>query len=382
MKLADYYEDSANRLINDCIRCGSCVTGCRAVAFSGKDIDPVAVQDEIINFLRGGNELGPAAQFKFKSCMRCYGCLDLRCPIGLNPMLIVELVARKMQLAKENPWSMPLYPVHAALAEKRSSAAEYARISELSPKPESGLVFFPGCNVYKQPDKLLNALDILDAIGKDYSFLPGLAYCCGASARGNSGDAAWLQESAEKLFGLAEELGAKRMVFWCHTCLSVLYNQVKLFYRPPFECLSFSAYVAENLDVLEFPAARPCRVAFHEPCKNAYMGLDLESPRKVLRAIPGTELVEMEHEGRNTLCCGGRATGSMPDLARGLVDARFAEAKAGGAQVLVDLCHNCHEFLFSAARARPEAASGLAVENFAGYVARAMGRGREDCLVL
>jgi Fe-S oxidoreductase len=295
-------------------------------------------------------------------------------------MLIVELIARKTQLAKEHPWGMPLYPVHAALAEERSSAAEYGRISELSLKPGSGLVFFPGCNVYKQPDKLLNALDIMDAIGKDYSFLPGLAYCCGASVRGNSGDADWLQGSAEKLFGLAEELGAKKMVFWCHTCLSVLHNQVRHFYRPPFECLSFSAYVAGNLDALEFPAARPCRVAFHVPCKSGYMGLDTESPRKVLRAIPGTELVEMEHEGRNTLCCGGRATDSMPDLAGGLAAARLAEAKASGAQILVDLCHNCHEFLLAAARSRPEAAPGLAVENFSCYVARAMGRGREDSL--
>ena len=29
--------------------------------------------------------------------------------------------------------------------------------------------------------KLFNALDIMDAIGNDYAFLPGLNYCCGDS---------------------------------------------------------------------------------------------------------------------------------------------------------------------------------------------------------
>jgi hypothetical protein len=40
-------------------------------------------------------------------------------------------------------------------------------------KQHARYVLFPGCNVYFQPELILNALDIMDAVGDDYAFVPG-----------------------------------------------------------------------------------------------------------------------------------------------------------------------------------------------------------------
>ena len=56
---------------------------------------------------------------------------------------------------------------------------KYAKISTKVIHKDADILFFPGCNVYYQPDKLLAAFDVLDATGEKYSFLPGLDNCCG-----------------------------------------------------------------------------------------------------------------------------------------------------------------------------------------------------------
>ena len=65
------------------------------------------------------------------------------------------------------------------LASVQVSEAEYKRITTPTPEQDVKYVFFPGCNVYFQPEKILNALDIMEAIGDSHAFLPGLDYCCG-----------------------------------------------------------------------------------------------------------------------------------------------------------------------------------------------------------
>ncbi|MDR3362723.1 MAG: (Fe-S)-binding protein [Desulfovibrio sp.] len=379
-RLSEYYETAKQKVLTSCVRCGKCVSGCRVMPFSRIKPDPRKTQQDIIDFLSGGKELSPAGRFKLNSCMRCYGCLEVQCPIGVNSMLITELLAREIQFRKEKPWDMPLYPIHEGLARKGTTAEEYEKISRERADANADYLFFPGCNVYKQPDKILNALDILDAIGNGYSFAPGLTYCCGSSSRGSRGDADWLQNAAEKLFGLGERLKIKAMIFWCPTCLSVLQSRIRQFLQPSFACISFPRYVSRHLDKLTFTDSAPRTVTYHEPCKNAYMDIEADCVRQVLRAIPGTTLVEMKHHGKDTMCCGCRTVDGMPELGNEVTMTRLREAAETGADAMIDLCHNCHWIFVSAAKAHPELQFSLRIENFSAYVARAAGVRRKDSL--
>jgi Fe-S oxidoreductase len=348
--------------------------------FAARTVDPQKTQEEIRDFLKGGAEPSEAALFKVRSCMRCYGCLDAQCPIGVDSMLIAELAAREIERRGKKPRALPPCPEHETLARRGTTAGEYAKITTERAHGGAEVVFFPGCNVYKQPDKLLNALTIMDAIGIPYSFIPGLTYCCGSSRRETFGDPGWTQHSAEKLFGLAERLSVKTMVFWCPTCLSMLHSRIKTFYQPPYACASFSEYLAEHAGRLRFPAAAPRIVTYHEPCKNAYMGIDTDSARRALSAVPGTELVEMKHHGKDTMCCGCNAVRTMPELGDAVTEARLREAEETGADTLIDLCHNCHWIFMPAAKKLPGPPFSLRIENFSTYITDAMGQGRRDTL--
>ena len=85
------------------------------------------------------------------------------------------------------------------------------------------------------------------------------------------------------------------------------------------------------------------RVTYHDPC---YLGRHngiYDEPRQVLRAIPGLELVEMERNRRDALCCGGGGAGLWREVD---VEERFAvhrveEAVATGAEVLAVACPIC-----------------------------------------
>ncbi len=70
--------------------------------------------------------------------------------------------------------------------------------------------------MYLQPEKILNAMDIMDAIGDDYAFLPGLDHFCG------SGAICWFPESCKKIreerLQEAAQTVAELLVTVCHYC--------------------------------------------------------------------------------------------------------------------------------------------------------------------
>jgi Fe-S oxidoreductase len=130
---------------------------------------------------------------------------------------------------------------------------------------------------------------------------------------GSRGDSEWSQEGGEALVKKLAETGAETVVFRCPTCACHIKYRFKDFMDGlPFRNISFGRYVLEHIGSLSFPEAKPCRVTLHEPCKTAYMGIDLEEIREILRAIPGTELVEMAHHHAGTMCCGCRAAIPCP----------------------------------------------------------------------
>nr|WP_282959055.1 (Fe-S)-binding protein [Desulfobacter hydrogenophilus] len=231
---------------------------------------------------------------------------------------------------------------------------------------------FPGCNVYFQPEKLLNALDIMDAIGDDYSFLPGLDYCCsdshlffGAVKEGG--------KKAEELITALSEFNPKTVILWCPTCHCRFKTTLSLSMKIPFKVISFPQYLAENMHKLQLTDAAAGTVTLHEGCKSAYTGVDINGPRDVLKRLPGVNLVEMAHYGRNTMCCGSGAMTWFPDSCKHIRKQRLDEAGNTGADRLVTICHYCSQTFVT-----EEPAYDFSVDNFVNLVALSMGIHRQD----
>jgi Fe-S oxidoreductase len=81
------------------------------------------------------------------------------------------------------------------------------------------------------------------------------------------------------------------------------------------------------------------------------MGL-FDEPRNILDSMPGLVRVEMEHFGRNSLCCGGGGGGIWRDTKKGerLAEVRLDEALRTDADVVVTSCPYCLSMLEDAKR--------------------------------
>ena len=100
--------------------------------------------------------------------------------------------------------------------------------------------------MYFQPEKILNALDIMDAIGDDYAFLPGLDYCCGDGSF-FWGDIEKGAQRAESLIAAVLDFQPETLVLWCPTCLCRIPQTIARALDVPFEILSFPQYLAANM---------------------------------------------------------------------------------------------------------------------------------------
>jgi Fe-S oxidoreductase len=376
MSVFDYFIREKKRFLEDCTQCGVCAEGCPILPYTNAGAHPATdIQAGVFNFVEGGVP-NDAAYVKAFACMECFKCTAGMCPEGLNPMLVNEIIKGEYisRGLADSPFcdAAETESAHRVLASIQVSSREYEWITTPSDRSTARFVFFPGCNVYYQPEKLLNALDILDAIGHDYAFLPGLDHCCGDSNL-FFGDLPAGAARAEALVSALVRFEPEAVVLWCPTCQCRFDANIAPAVAVPFEILSFPQFLAAHMDELPLERAADLTVTLHEACKSAYTGVDPNGARDVMRQLPGVVLREMDRHGSGTACCGSGAACWFPDSDAAVRDARLREAARTGAQRLVTVCHYCNQ-TFAAQEPRFD----FQVTSYVTLVAEAIGIRRED----
>ena len=376
MKVFDHYGKEKQRFLEHCTQCGVCAKICPILPLTGAAaISPPTIQKDLFDFMQGGAP-NALAYTKAFACMACFKCTADICPEGLNPLLVNEIIkGAYINSGQANSLYRDIGApdsTHRVLASAQLPAADFKRISSVDVRQRARYVFFPGCNVYFQPDKILNALDILDAIGDDYVFLPGLDHCCGDNHL-FFGQYRWGSRLAQALVDAVAAYRPETLVLWCPTCQCRFEKYIGQAMDIPFTIRSFSQYLADRMDKLPLTGAAAGTVTLHEACKAAYTGVDRNSARKVLRQLPGVTLREMEHHGERAVCCGSGADCWFPESSARMRQGRLEEAAQTGAERMVTVCHYCSQ-AFVAEASRFE----FTVVNYVQLVAEAMGIRRED----
>ncbi|GAH21255.1 unnamed protein product, partial [marine sediment metagenome] len=115
-------------------------------------------------------------------------------------------------------------------------------------------------------------------------------------------------------------------------------NYVKL----DCEVMHISELLAQRLETegLRFNEVKK-KVTYQDPCRlGRHLGI-YDAPRKVLQAIPGIELVEMEHNREESICCGTSCFTNCDSYSKQIRVERLLEAKATGAETLITSCPKC-----------------------------------------
>lgn len=365
-----------HRFLQNCTQCGLCAEECPILPYTEVNgMTPQDIQKGVFDFMDSGIPNQPAYTKAF-ACMECFKCTAGMCPEDLNPMLINEFIKDEYirKGLEKKPYSDARQSESAqrVLASIQVQGSEYRRISRSSGRRSARYVFFPGCNIYFQPEKILNAMDIMDAIGDDYVFLPGLDYCCGDSFL-FSGEIDEGAKRAEELVNTIAGFRPEAVVLWCPTCQCRFDKSIAPAMDIPFNVLPFPQYLAVNMSKLPLTRAAAGTVTLHEACKSAYTEVDCNGPRRVLRQLPGVTLMEMKHCGQETICCGSGASCWFPGSGVRIRKKRLQEAARTGAKRLVTVCHYCSQ-TFAAEESRYD----FSVINYVNLVAEAMGIQRED----
>lgn len=376
MTILDHYYKEKQRFLENCTQCGLCAKGCPILPYTDvSDISFQDIQKGVFDFMDSGTP-NQWAYTKAFACMECFKCTAGMCPEDLNPMLVNELIkseyiskglANKAYSDARQPDS-----AHRVLASVQVSGSEYNRITTSNDRQKARYVFFPGCNVYFQPEKILNAMDIMDTIGDDYAFLPGLDYCCGDS-HFFGGETDEGIKRAEELVAAIASFQPETAVLWCPTCQCRFDKSIAPAMDIPFKILSFPQYLAANMSKLPLTRAAAGTVTLHEACKSTYTGVDRDGPREVLRQLPGVTLREMKHHGPETVCCGSGAICWFPESCAKILEERLQEAAQTGAERLVTVCHYCNQTFVA-----EEPHHDFTVTNYVNLVAEAMGIRRDD----
>lgn len=230
----------------------------------------------------------------------------------------------------DDPWSRP--------AQERGRWAEGLGVRRAAERPAPTLLF-AGCSS-DQPEAregVVALARVLQRAGEEFGILGEEESCCGLWAH-DLGFRAEYRRLREKMIEKLRRYGVRRVVVACGSCLRAWRS-----YPPEalgdVEVLHGTEYVERLLEAGRLRFANPIseRITYHDPCHLGRGCGVYEPPRKILRAIPGLELVEMERRRRWSWCCGGGGgvPEAYPEVAEWNARDRLEEAKRSGATTLL-----------------------------------------------
>jgi Fe-S oxidoreductase len=248
---------------------------------------------------------------------------------------------------------------------------------------QSNVLFFVGCAPYfehifdfeaKTVDIARDSLKVLNFFGIEPRLLPN-EKCCGHDLLW-TGDLDTFERLAEQNAAMIREAEVSKIIFSCPECYRTFKKDYSDYVDIDCELQHISEFVAERIGQDGALRQIKKRVTYHDPCRlGRHLGI-YEPPRRVLQAIPGIELVEMEQNREESLCCGTSAFTNCGAGSKQILAERLLEAKATGAETMVTTCPKCQiHFQCAMVSKGEEKGANIEIEvtNLVNLVARALG---------
>jgi heterodisulfide reductase subunit D len=366
-------------ILDRCTRCGKCVEVCPTAGPAGVDTrEPTAIVSEVLDILRGGGDPSSRGARWASTCTGSGRCLSA-CDDGVNPRFM--LAATRLRLNERRAATERHTTGQAGFHKMSKGVKVLSRLqlpadlvagmtgsarADTGPAPE--VVMYLGCNVLKTPHIALLCLEVLDRLGTRYKVFGGPANCCGV-IQFRAGDAKAAGRIGGNTVAGFAGTGASRVLTWCPTCNIQLSEIVMPATEAGFALGHVVPYIAARIELLRSHFIRPVnkRVALHEHPGVAGV---TEGVIKILTAIPGIELVDLEQPRVGYMC---NSLAPVPEYKRDLHARELAAAATAGVDCLVGIYHACHRELCAHETTYP-----FKIVNFLELVGEAMDIQRDD----
>lgn len=418
--------------LSGCTRCGRCDEVCpstsaeepfsprefisQAGAFTSVRYNPLSrvrwFRERLTRAVSPASRISPE-QIWF--CTTCRACLEV-CPVYISapePIRQVRVAeiedgnrisplltnALETLYRFNNPWEPSKrkrgeWPVGLTIPDPAGPVGAHAPVTvpDLAEGGAAEFCYWVGCTTSfdTRAQKIARAfVRILAHTGVDFGTLGQRETCCGDIAR-RVGEQGLFEEQMEKTATLLEKHGITDVVTSSPHCFNLMKNE----YRWGGETASGSGrspelprvrhYTQLLEELMDGGRLRPewpvnVKVTYHDPCYLGRYNHIYEAPRRVIRSLPGAQLVEMAHHGPGSLCCGaggGRMWQELEGEAK-LSEVRIKEAADTGAEVVVTACPYCLIMLEDAVKTA-DLEDRLRIMDLNELVAQSLGLGEDE----
>lgn len=345
-----------------CLDCGVCTGSC-PVARVFSDFSPRQIIERSLYGLED------VSDNTIWNCLTCAQC-SVRCPANIDFPEFIRLIRGEAHAAGidgspthngmlQSIWAIQTGPV-------KQNRTFWIRDGKTVDRGD--IFYFVGCRPYFDVifrdigagsiDCSRNILKILNGCGIE-PVVSNDERCCGHDALWN-GDEETFKILARLNIDLIRDSGAKQVVFSCPEGYYTFKNIYPRYFGDlGFEPVHILDLLAEKIEegAVAFEESGEV-VTYHDPCRLGRLAGIYDAPRKIIGALPGVELVEMNRSRENAVCCGTTGWMNCSSCSKEIQVQRLNEASGTGAGTLVTACPKC-QIHFQCAKSAFDLAIGV-----------------------
>jgi glycolate oxidase iron-sulfur subunit len=378
-------------MVDRCNKCGLCIPSCPVYQqVLTEAASPRGRVQLVKNFLEGNISLSKRAKEIILTCLLCESCV-VNCPSGVRQDHLfadfrdelvkqygLEWKKRLLYTLLTNEKLLRSSMVFAKLGRNwlletfakgmRIGNIPAGKLPRVNPKPfrdqfegvirpegkaEGRVFYFTGCFTnYFAGDVGQAVVNVLKKLRLEIE-IPKGQDCCGIAAILSGGGDLPLK-NVEKNISLLARAEVDAVLVDCATCGAAFKKEyISLLKRKGMDTTGAEVLKKKTLDVMEYVAARmeklplrkngsgkKVRVTYHDPCHLVRAQGVSDAPRRILKALPRVEYVEMEEAGT---CCGGGGAFQFdfPAVSKGITEKKIKNIRQTGAAVIVTGCPGC-----------------------------------------
>lgn len=301
------------------------------------------------------------------SCTNCAACLE-NCPVQIEHVNKINDM-RRYKVLMEGDMAGELQttltnmennsnPFGFGFAARADWVPEDLGLKTLAEDPEVDFLYYVGCyaSFDKRNQKIGVALvKILQKAGYKVGILGAEEACCGDAAM-RGGNEYLFHALATQNLETFKAYGVKKIITTCPHGYNVIKKEYKKFAKvgvgsdgqpleADYEVYHHTEIIADLIKTgkIKLTGALNETITYHDSCFLGRYNEIYKAPRDIIKAIPGTNLVEMSRNHRKSFCCGAGGARMFIEehLGTRINQFRTKDAQSTGATKIATACPFC-----------------------------------------